>query len=196
MKEILNKIRFYLDLRYLWIIPGVSLVLIGGSVSPIAYLLEKEKLEAIAIPLAGLTWFVCLYRLNIVRTPFFVILSYLTFAFFMREIHFAGTKAFCYASLVIGFVWAWMWRGKIQDELHDRKLLSWLFTAFVGYGWSQFVARKGLQFIPGELIFHEALEEGSENLGHLLMLVACLAGDWRPTKKRSETKGVNTPSLD
>lgn len=172
--------RSHVDFRYLWIIPIASLSFILLSFAPIDPLVQKEYLEMIAIPLAGLTWVACMIHLSYVKTPFFIILSYLTFAFFMREIHFPGAKAFCYVSLVAVFVWAWIWREKIQPELNDRKLMTWLFTAFVTYGWSQFVARKGLAFIPNELFFHEALEEGSENLGHILMLITSLSGTWTP----------------
>ena len=194
MKPYLEQLRRYVDLRTLWVIPIGSIFLVAGAFSPLAPLFDKPVLEAIAIPLAGAAWLASLYRLYRVRSPFFVILCYLTFALFMREIHFSGAKAFCYASLVIVFLWAWVWREKIQCEIHDRKLMSWLFTTFAAYAWSQFVARKGLEFIPNELSFHEALEEGSENLGHLLMLITCCVGDWTPFAKRSKQEEINAPS--
>jgi len=117
--------------------------------------------------------------LAVVCNPFFFIMSYLTFALFMREIHFEGAKMFCYFSLAGVAYWFWLWRERIQDQTNDRQLMSWFALTLAAYCWAQMASRRWLQFIPGEETFQTALEEGFEDVAHILMMITGLAGKWK-----------------
>jgi len=172
-------LRRTVDWRFLFVIPIMTLLLMGSHWVPgLDFLGNKKLQEKGAILIAGTMFAVYATRAATQRTKFATMLLVVAAALFARELHFVGTDYMIKGMPFVMLVWAWCWRHDIRDALTDRRQMTWLALAVVMYVFSQFCARRGFKFLPFEREVHEVLEEGSENCAHIVMLVAAFKGRW------------------
>jgi hypothetical protein len=165
------------DWRVFWILPAVALFLMASPWIPgMAFLGDKKLQEGAALMLAGGMFTAFLAAAVHLRTEFSRVLVLVGGAFLVREIHFDGADIVMLAMLLAAAVWTWTGRARMRPSLRDGRQVTWLVLAVATYVFSQFCARRGFQFLPNQRVFHEAMEEGSENLAHLTMVVAALRG--------------------
>jgi hypothetical protein len=141
-------------------------------------LLRKSSYEQTAIPIiaaAAIAWGIrTVYR----RERIALLVTAQAFIFTCREIHFPGTDIAVYVgtALVGGWALVWVWRryDRLISKQTDWKMLSFLATSIACYVISLLVQRRVFKGVPGESELHIALEESTENMAHLLLLISSL----------------------
>ena len=113
------------------------------------------------------------------RNPLYVILTGLAVSLLCREINFVGMDKAIYPLGVIILVWLVAWRKVIAEPLKDRRHTTWLVAMVVTYFFALLADRRVFKFIPDEARIHSQIEECAETIGHLVMIVTSLVGNWR-----------------
>lgn len=174
----------------LWILPFIIVYTLGH------WGLEKwcgrEILEQAAIPLvlASVVSFGLLaWRRG---NEFAKVLFVLSFGFFCRELHFAGTSKGIYVLIAFVAGWAIYRRKEITALIKDTPVEIWLWAACLCYVLSQVVARRAfgeehLNILPMEEKYNVAFEETMETLAHSMLAVTSFIA-WH----QFDRKDVNT----
>ena len=108
------------------------------------------------------------------RVRLFLIWTVFTAVLLCREIHFAGTSTGVYVAAGLIAAWCYVWRDSLKRHVWRTAKGRWIAIA----GWSYLVAliiqRRALRFLPDEQVWHAWMEEISENIAHLMLIVATL----------------------
>jgi len=137
-------------------------------------LIAKAPHEVAALIILPVALAVCAARWAIRRDRLHLMLTALTAALLCREIHFAGTHRGIYVAGGLIALWAFLWRDTLKKTLHGTAKGRWLAVAIWSYVVAFLIQRRALKFLPDEDLLHVRLEEVSENVAHLLLLVASL----------------------
>lgn len=171
----------------LWIyLPGIAGILLVylADAKKWEQVLSKPNHETLAIILMSLTTVIMI--IGIFRDKGILIKIFLALAvsFLCREIHFAGTGKGIYIALVIIIAWSCIRREEVLKDLKGRAFLHacLLGTAF-SYFLSQTIARRVWRDIfPFEDKVHVPLEEMTENVAHIFLLITALILVFRKVK--------------
>ena len=108
------------------------------------------------------------------RVRLFLIWTVFTAVLLCREIHFAGTSTGVYVAAALIAAWCYVWRDSLKRHVWRTAKGRWVIIA----GWSYCVAliiqRRALRFLPDEKLWHGWMEEMSENVAHLMLIIATL----------------------
>jgi hypothetical protein len=152
---------------------GIILVIIGDRMGW-DWLLSKYNLEVLGQALIALAAGIFLGRARATGDPLRLILGVFAFALLCREIHFPGTGVGVYIALAACCVWAWAWRHRLAPLWNRQPVSTWFLCAVIAYALSQLVAQRFMLFLPREAELHVFYEEVSENVAHIILLVAAL----------------------
>ena len=137
-------------------------------------LIEKGPHEVAALILLPIALAICAARWLIRRDRLHLMLTVLAAVLLCREIHFAGTHRGIYVAAGLIAAWAVLWRDALKKALWRTPKGRWLAVAMWAYVVAFLIQRRALKFLPDEDVLHVRLEEVSENVAHLLLLVASL----------------------
>lgn len=128
----------------------------------------------------------CLYaaRAAVTRNRLYLILTALSAALLLREIHFEWTHRGVYVMLGAVGVWALAWRRRLDRPLRDVRHTSWLLATLGTYALAFLIYRRAFRFVPGEQAVHNFMEENIELVAHLMLLATSLLGTWRRHYRR------------
>lgn len=143
------------------------------------WFLSKPLHEGLAIVLVSVSFVTVLVRVRRGHGPFFVLLSFLVGSLLFREIHYPGTGKTIYVCLVVTLIWGIYWRDRIAPPLREGPSFPWLFATLFTYFFSQLIARRVFRGMPNEALLHVPLEEVTETMGHLMLIVTSLVGSWK-----------------
>jgi len=120
-----------------------------------------------------------LLRAAVTRSPLSLILTALSVALLLREIHFEWTHRGVFVMLAAVGLWAAAWRRRLRRPLRDVRQAAWLAGMLGAYFLAFLISRRAFRFVPGEGDLHNFLEEGMETVCHVMLIVTSLAGRWR-----------------
>jgi hypothetical protein len=147
----------------------------------------KAFYEPMAVPLTAAAAAAWLTRAQSLGSRLALVVAVQAAAFCCREIHFVGSTKGVYVVTAVVVVWAlaWAWRRRdlLKPENVDWRQVSFLVAAVGTYVLAIVIQKRVFRPIPGEGAVHIALEEATENMAHLLLLLAALIG--RRRRKRS-----------
>lgn len=109
------------------------------------------------------------------RDPVAAMMTFLSLAFLLREIHFEGSDQILDAMLLTLLVWGWLWRRRLPGPLARGRRWPWLVSTAWTYLFSQLVARRVFKGLPLELDLHVWVEEVVENVAHVMLIVSAFA---------------------
>ena len=137
----------------------------------------KAFFEDMAVPLTVVAALLWLIRAAKDRSIFCLLVGLQAAVFCCREIHFYGThKGVYYATGVIVIMMAaaaWRYRDRLRrPETVNWRQVSWLAASVATYALAILIQRRVFQHIPGEQTLHVPLEEATETMAHLLLLIA------------------------
>ncbi len=167
----------------LMLIPLLAMVVIAMGVEwRWEILMTKRPAEVTALVLTGAAVAVCGFRVLVEDNPLVPLLFAFCLAFFLREIHFAGTSKGVYIAAALIAYWAWRWRDRLGGPVSTGRFKAWLFAA----GWAYFLAllvqRRFFKHVfPDELLAWEQalvvpMEEWLEVVAHTLLLIMVFSG--------------------
>jgi len=165
-----------------------ALAVIGVVTSVIAgyYYPRKALLETLGIAVISCTLLLCLLRYWRLRDRFTLGCVWLAFAFCSREIHYPGSDALLYLSLLaLGYLVVTRYPF-FKPYIQNRICFSIFAAAFLAYFFSQTVDQRWWRALPYEKLVQTKLEETMEIVGHLYLGAALLL--WRATN-RSDRPG-------
>jgi hypothetical protein len=149
---------------------------IGGGSSKYTY-------EVVAVPLTALAAALFAVRAVVTRHRLFVLLAVQAAVFCCREIHFTGTHKGVYVATAVVAAWALIWAMKYREGLRpenvDWRQASFLVAAVVTYALAIVIQKRVFKFVPGEPGVHVPLEEATESMAHLLLVLSAVIGRWR-----------------
>ena len=114
----------------LLLIPLMAMLLIALGVEWQWEILKtKRPAEVTALVVMGAAVAVSGFRALVEDNPLMPLLFAFCLAFFLREIHFAGTSKGVYIAAALIAVWAWRWRERLREPLGIGRFKAWLFAA-------------------------------------------------------------------
>lgn len=155
----------------------------------------KATYELIAVPLTAAAAAAWLSRACALGSRLALIVAAQAAVFCCREIHFTGTHRGVYVATAVVVVWAltWAWRRRdlLKPENVDWRQVSFLVAAVGTYVLAIVIQKRVFKVIPGERDLHIALEEATETMAHILLVLAALVGRRRraATQPNSATTG-------
>jgi len=163
---------------------GALLCVLIYRADPDALILQKWFLEIIALVLMGSAFSVAVFRVRIESNPLMKIMLAWSFAFFCREIHFAGTSTGVYIAAVLIAVWAWSWRERLAEPFRIGDFKTWVLTTGWAYFLTIIIQRRVFKHLPGmpdgfyilENDMHVEAEEFTEVIAHFCLLITCCCG--------------------
>lgn len=136
--------------------------------------IAKEPHEVAAPVILSAAVLVCAVRWLVRRDRLHLVLTVLAAALLCREIHFPGTHRGIYVAGAIIALWCVLWRKSLIKQVWRTAKGRWLTVAVWSYFVSLLIQRRALKFLPDETMMHIRLEEVTENVAHLLFLIAAL----------------------
>ncbi|MDG2201480.1 MAG: hypothetical protein P8K80_09915 [Phycisphaerales bacterium] len=151
--------------------------------------LYKPFLEKLALVLASSALGLGIIRLAWQRLEYHLLLTLLSGAVLLREIHWDWTTTFVYAAVVILAAWGWCWRRRIDRFLDPNpSARCWLVATAFTYVLSQALARRVFRdVLPEEDRYFGDIEELMENLAHAMLIMSILVGSWRRIPRGSSS---------
>ncbi len=136
--------------------------------------LSKGVNETTALFLIGSTFVFCCVKLAKYKSSLLVILTFLSFGLFCREIHFFGTNTYMYFTLFATLIWSWFWWGRLAFVLKDNRFVILFIATLFTYLASQLIARRVFRGCwSGEQQYHVPVEELMENVAHIMLFISC-----------------------
>lgn len=154
---------------YFLVIPFVFVILISALILNGLFPFTKDSLENLALLIYFLFSTACAIKFLICRQLFYLWCFGLAITFFAREVHFAGTSAAVYFSLLLHLFLALNFREKFNPYLRQPVFLTALATGFTCYFISQTTDQRWWRGFPYEAVVHVPLEESLEIIGHLIV---------------------------
>lgn len=143
------------------------------------WFLSKPLHEGLAIVLVSAAFLILLLRVRRGHGPYFVWFSFLVGSLLFREIHLPWTGKTIYVCLVVALIWGVCWRERILPRLVERRSFPWLFATLFTYFFSQLIARRVFRGMPNESLLHVPLEEVTETMAHVMLIVTSFVGKWQ-----------------
>lgn len=143
------------------------------------WFLSKPLHEGLAIFLVSVSFVVVLVRARRGHGPFFVWLLFLVGSLLFREIHIPWTGKTIYVCLVVFVIWGVRWWERIVPQLEEGSTFPWLFATLFTYFFSQLIARRVFRGMPNEALLHVPLEEVTETMAHVMLIVTSFLGSWK-----------------
>ena len=144
---------------------------------------SKYTYEQPAVPLTALAALVFLVRAAVARSRLCLLAGVQAAVFCCREIHFTGTHRGVYvATAAVGvwaLAWAWRYRDRLRPEAVDWRQVSFLAAAVSAYALAIIIQKRVFKGIPGEQTLHVPLEEATEMMAHILLVLGAMVGRWR-----------------
>ena len=165
---------------YFLLIPFIFVILISALILNDLFPFSKGDLEDLALLICFTFSMACAIKFLIYRQLFYLWCFGLTLTFFAREVHFAGTSAAVYFSLLLHLFLALNFREKFSPYLRQPIFLTALATGFTFYFISQTTDQRWWRGFPYEAVVHVPLEESMEIIGHLVVCSTLLF--WHPLK--------------
>jgi hypothetical protein len=137
--------------------------------SPIGRMTEKPVQEIIAPTVIALAAILVLFVHRWTRELFTLMLVFLVWALFMRELHFIGTSRLLYATITILAWLASSKRYEISEFLGQRSIRTYLSLSIWTYAVSKMFDRHFFRFLPNYEQWDNNVEETLETSGHVLM---------------------------
>jgi hypothetical protein len=160
-------------------------------------IIVKNALEEWSLYITGAFCFMSLLRFLRSKEKFFLWATGLLMLFHFREFHPPHANIVTYSGLVWFFYYAYKNHHFFANYLRRKYLITLLGVGFFSYliavstderVWKDFIP------IPGELEFHEKLEETLELIGHIAIGCALLFATKKPPENHAETQsGANIP---
>jgi hypothetical protein len=163
---------------YFLLIPFLFVILISALILNDLFPFTKDDLENLALLICFIFSTACVIKFIIFRQSFYLWCFGLTLTFFAREVHFAGTSAAVYFSLLLHLFLALNFREKFRPYLRQPVFLNVLAIGFTCYFISQTTDQRWWRGFPYEAVVHVPLEESMEIVGHLIVCSTLLF--WRP----------------
>jgi hypothetical protein len=154
---------------YYLLIPFIFVILISALILNGLFPFTKNDLENLALLICFTFSTACVIKFLIYRQLFYLWCFGLTLTFFAREVHFAGTSAAVYFSLLLHLFLALNFREKFSPYLRRPVFLTALATGFTCYFISQTTDQRWWRGFPYEAVVHVPLEESMEIVGHLIV---------------------------
>lgn len=165
------EVRFLFGLvnYYFLLTPFVYVVLVSALIVKGYFPYTKGDLENIALLVCFSVTTACMIKFFIARHLFYLWCFGLALTIFVREVHFAGTSAAVYFSLLLHFFIALHLIDKFREHLRQSVFLTALATGFACYFVSQSIDQRWWRGFPYEAVVHVPLEESLEVFGHLIV---------------------------
>jgi hypothetical protein len=140
----------------------------------------KPTLELVAIALTSTAVCIGLVRYGVQRLEYHLLLTLLSGAILLREIHWDWTTKFVYVAIALLAVWGWIRRDRMNRFLDPNPWPRvWLIATGCTYVLSQAMARRAFRSIlPEEDRFYDDLEELLECTAHAMLIMTILVGSW------------------
>lgn len=166
-----RELRFLIGLvsYYFLITPLVYVILVSALIVKGYFPYTKGDLENIALLVCFSVTAACMIKFFIARHLFYLWCFGLSLTIFVREVHFAGTSAAVYFSLLLHLFVALHLIDKFREHLRQPVFLTTLATGFSCYFVSQSIDQRWWRGFPYEIVVHVPLEESLEVFGHLIV---------------------------
>lgn len=154
-----------------WVWPApflMSVVILLIRETPIGWITEKPVMEIIAPTIIGLTAILTLFVHYWTRELFTLMLAFLVWALFLRELHFYGTSKGLYITVTALAIIASLKRENLRAFLSRRAIGTLLPLAMWTYFISKMFDRHMFRFLPDYGLWHNNVEETLEVIGHAL----------------------------
>lgn len=177
-----------IDYRYLslpvFLLLFISYALVQGYYRPSWVVLEY-------IGLATLLYFllVASLRYRYEKNTFHLGCVCIIFVFASREVHFTGSAALVYASVLVLIYLVFTRFDFFKPYVDNKPYFSIFATAFLTYFFSVTLDQRWWRFVPYEDMIHTPLEETMEIIGHLFLGTALIL--WKrvaESKSQSELR--------
>ena len=125
-------------------------------------------------------------RALLTRNELYLILTVLCLGFLCRESRethplnwqdWAHNGIFVVLALLAA--WALAWRRRLARPLRDFRHTSWLIATLWAYLVAFGLYKRAFQFVPGEPLLHNYLEEGVETAAHMMLVLTASLGSLR-----------------
>ena len=174
---------------YYLLIPFIFVILISALILNGLFPFTKSDLENLALLICFTFSTACVIKFLIYRQLFYLWCFGLTLTFFAREVHFAGTSAAVYFSLLLHLFLALNFREKFSPYLRQPVFLTVLAIGFTCYFISQTTDQRWWRGFPYEAVVHVPLEESMEIIGHLIVCSTLLF--WHPLQGMVKSSSSN-----
>ena len=145
----------------------------------------QDYLELVAPFLVAAALIVYAGRSAITKNPLAMLMTGLALAFLFREIHWDWTNKGVYIMVAMLGVIGGIFHKKMLAVLRDRRQLFWLVAVIAAYAIATILDRRALKnlstdsFHQWDKIYHSLMEELSETVAHIVLLISAIAGSWK-----------------
>ncbi len=178
-----QEIKYLLTLvnYYYLVTPYVVALILGALVLHDLYPFHKGHLENFALLVCFTSSAICLVKFFFMQHMFYLWCVGIALTFFARELHFEGTSAAVYISLLLLLFIALHQMERFRLHLRQPLFLTGLATGFMTYFLSQSMDQRWWRWFPYEQIVHVPVEETLEIFGHIVVGLTLIL--WYPRQK-------------
>jgi hypothetical protein len=172
-----------IDFRYL-LLPVLLVFSLGYALEQDYYLPRRVVLEYIGLLTISYFLLVALLRFRYEKTKFHLGCVWIILAFASREIHFTGSAAVVYVSVLVLIYLMLTQFDFFKPYVDSKPYFSIFAAAFLAYFISVTIDQRWWRFVPYEDKIHTSLEETMEIIGHLLLGTALIL--WKRVAESNE----------